>query len=103
MRSLPEKNSRWEEARGRTTRATGIDRHGGTMAMQMERIRHFLTSAAAALFVTAAAAGTAGAADTHQVLYAFTGGNDGGNAASGVVFDSAGNGYGTTVVGGIFD
>ena len=37
-----------------------------------------------------------------QVLYAFTGGNDGGDAASGVLVDAKGNLYGTTVVGGTF-
>ncbi|HVR45298.1 MAG TPA: choice-of-anchor tandem repeat GloVer-containing protein [Candidatus Binatia bacterium] len=37
---------------------------------------------------------------SEQVLYSFTGGNDGGNAATGLVRDSGGNLYGTTVVGG---
>lgn len=44
------------------------------------------------------AARSAGAAE--RVLYSFTGGADGGNAATGLVFDTAGNLYGTTVVGG---
>jgi uncharacterized repeat protein (TIGR03803 family) len=35
-----------------------------------------------------------------QVLYSFTGGNDGGDAATALVFDRVGNLYGTTVVGG---
>jgi uncharacterized repeat protein (TIGR03803 family) len=34
------------------------------------------------------------------VLYTFTGGADGGNPVAGLVLDSAGNFYGTTVVGG---
>ncbi|HEY6327531.1 MAG TPA: choice-of-anchor tandem repeat GloVer-containing protein [Candidatus Cybelea sp.] len=43
-------------------------------------------------------ASAAGASE--QVLYSFTGGNDGGNAATGLVRDRGGNLYGTTVVGG---
>lgn len=35
-----------------------------------------------------------------QVLYAFQGGNDGGTPGGGLIFDSAGNLYGTTVQGG---
>ena len=35
-------------------------------------------------------------------LYSFTGGNDGGDPASQLTFDSAGNAYGTTVIGGVF-
>jgi uncharacterized repeat protein (TIGR03803 family) len=38
---------------------------------------------------------------TETVLYSFTGGADGGGPASGVIFDAAGNLYGTTVNGGI--
>ena len=34
------------------------------------------------------------------VLYSFTGGLDGGNAATGLVFDAQNNAYGTTVIGG---
>jgi uncharacterized repeat protein (TIGR03803 family) len=37
---------------------------------------------------------------TKTVLYSFTGGNDGANPYSDVVFDSAGNLYGTTAFGG---
>jgi uncharacterized repeat protein (TIGR03803 family) len=37
-----------------------------------------------------------------QVLYSFSGGTDGGDAASGLVADGAGNLYGTTVVGGAY-
>jgi uncharacterized repeat protein (TIGR03803 family) len=43
---------------------------------------------------------TGAAAGGEQVLYNFTGGNDGGNAATGLVLDRHGNLYGTTVVGG---
>jgi uncharacterized repeat protein (TIGR03803 family) len=42
------------------------------------------------------------AASTEKVLYTFTGGNDGGNPAAQLTFDSSGNAYGTTVVGGAF-
>jgi uncharacterized repeat protein (TIGR03803 family) len=38
---------------------------------------------------------------TEHVLYSFSGGNDGGNAATGLVVDSKGNLYGTTVQGGM--
>jgi uncharacterized repeat protein (TIGR03803 family) len=38
---------------------------------------------------------------TETVLYNFTGGADGGSPASGVIFDTAGNLFGTTVNGGI--
>ncbi|HEY4433005.1 MAG TPA: choice-of-anchor tandem repeat GloVer-containing protein, partial [Candidatus Cybelea sp.] len=37
---------------------------------------------------------------SEQILYSFTGGNDGGNAATGIAVDRNGNLYGTTVVGG---
>lgn len=40
------------------------------------------------------------AAGAEQVLYSFSGGNDGGNLATGLVLDSHGNLYGTTVQGG---
>ena len=39
---------------------------------------------------------------TETVLYNFTGGNDGGLPASGVILDTAGNLYGTTQYGGSF-
>src|SRR5580698_4056918 len=35
-----------------------------------------------------------------QVVYNFTGGNDGGNAATQLALDKSGNVYGTTVIGG---
>lgn len=44
--------------------------------------------------------GPGSAASGEQVLYSFTGGNDGGNAATGLVLDKQGNLYGTTVIGG---
>ena len=39
-------------------------------------------------------------ASTEEVLFSFSGGTDGGNAASQVVLDASGNLYGTTVIGG---
>ena len=39
-------------------------------------------------------------ATTEQVIFNFTGGADGGDPASQLVFDNSGNAYGTTVVGG---
>jgi uncharacterized repeat protein (TIGR03803 family) len=42
------------------------------------------------------------AANAERVLYRFTGGSDGGDPASQLIFDSSGNAYGTTVVGGSF-
>ncbi|HEX3367978.1 MAG TPA: choice-of-anchor tandem repeat GloVer-containing protein [Candidatus Cybelea sp.] len=39
---------------------------------------------------------------SEQILYSFTGGNDGGNAATGIAVDRTGNLYGTTVVGGTY-
>src|SRR5271166_1965825 len=38
---------------------------------------------------------------TESVLYRFTGGSDGGAPAAGLIFDSAGNLYGTATVGGL--
>jgi uncharacterized repeat protein (TIGR03803 family) len=37
-----------------------------------------------------------------RVLYSFTGGSDGGNAATSLVLDSKANLYGTTVIGGVY-
>jgi uncharacterized repeat protein (TIGR03803 family) len=39
---------------------------------------------------------------TESVLYGFTGGTDGGGPLTGVIFDAAGNLYGTTELGGAF-
>jgi uncharacterized repeat protein (TIGR03803 family) len=43
---------------------------------------------------------SAGGKWTESVLYAFTGGSDGGNPSYGLIFDTAGNLYGTTESGG---
>jgi uncharacterized repeat protein (TIGR03803 family) len=40
---------------------------------------------------------------TETILYNFTGGNDGSQPWAGVIFDSAGNLYGTTYLGGTFN
>src|ERR1700730_8501242 len=42
------------------------------------------------------------AANTTTVLYSFSGSSDGGDPASALTFDSAGNAYGTSVTGGAF-
>jgi uncharacterized repeat protein (TIGR03803 family) len=42
------------------------------------------------------------AATGEQVLFSFSGGNDGGDAATGLVIDGQGNLYGTTVIGGTY-
>ena len=44
--------------------------------------------------------GASSGASSENVLYSFTGGNDGGDAATSLVLDRQGNLYGTTVVGG---
>jgi uncharacterized repeat protein (TIGR03803 family) len=51
--------------------------------------------AASSMLASGAAASAAS-----KVVFNFTGGKDGGNAATDIVFDSAGNAYVTTVVGG---
>jgi uncharacterized repeat protein (TIGR03803 family) len=40
---------------------------------------------------------------TESVLYSFTGSTDGGASTAGLIFDSAGNLYGTTTVGGLYN
>jgi len=59
--------------------------------------RTFAVAAMAVLMVISAWSG-----DTEMVVYNFTGGNDGGNPAAQLIFDKAGNAYGTTVVGGLY-
>jgi uncharacterized repeat protein (TIGR03803 family) len=55
-----------------------------------------------AICVAVALMTSAASAATEKVLYGFTGGNDGGNPTSGLIFDNTGNAYGTTSVGGAF-
>ena len=54
------------------------------------------------LSVRAVNFGAFSGASSENVLYSFTGGNDGGDAATSLVFDRQENLYGTTVVGGTF-
>lgn len=84
--------------------------------MIFSRIAYRLSSAGAVMALLAACAGhpEAGApinvlpaakarlpaTGSERVLYSFTGGYDGGNAAGGLAFDRTGDLYGTTVVGG---
>ncbi len=60
-----------------------------------------LTKGALAVALLAAACpALANAAASERVLYTFSGGGDGGNPATGIIFDGSGNAYGTTVGGG---
>lgn len=52
------------------------------------------------LALTLMLAGTASSSATETILHGFTGGNGGGTPAADLIFDSRGNIYGTTVVGG---
>jgi uncharacterized repeat protein (TIGR03803 family) len=63
---------------------------------------YFMSRASATLAVAAMLAISAWAGDTEKVVYNFTGGNDGGDPAAQLIFDGAGNAYGTTVVGGFY-
>jgi len=58
---------------------------------------------ARAVFITVALlASVSWAASKEKVIYSFSGSNDGGDPATALIFDSSGNAYGTTVVGGAF-
>jgi len=70
--------------------------------MRNRGILYFLTACLAASMVAAILVSDSSAAGNTQLVYSFTGGSDGGNAATRLVFDTAGNAYGTTVVGGTF-
>jgi len=69
-------------------------------------MRQSVSSAMKTAFSAVAAslllAGASSASTLPKVIYNFTGGNDGGNAATSIAVDSTGNLYGTTVVGGQF-
>jgi uncharacterized repeat protein (TIGR03803 family) len=52
------------------------------------------------IFLLSSTVATVSFAQSFTVLYSFTGGADGGNPSEGLVFDSAGNLYGTTQYGG---
>jgi uncharacterized repeat protein (TIGR03803 family) len=66
-------------------------------------MKNRLTSAVCAAFILVAVLAIPGEAATYKKLYNFTGGADGGDPASPLTFDSAGNAYGTTAAGGDFD
>ena len=61
-----------------------------------------LASMTAMLIVVSLLAPGAGAQTTEKVLYSFTGGADGEHPHQGLVFDQAGNLYGTTFEGGLY-
>jgi uncharacterized repeat protein (TIGR03803 family) len=60
----------------------------------------FVSRSLAVVAVTVILVNGVWAANKEKVLYSFTGGNDGGRPAADLVFDKAGNLYGTTVIGG---
>ncbi len=68
--------------------------------------KKFLAAASAALMiafvVTLVLTSGVWAVSTEKVLYSFTGGADGGEPHQGLVFDHAGNLYGTTFDGGLY-
>jgi len=66
------------------------------------RLHYFSLRLWMALASTLALTVASWAADTEKVVYSFTGGNDGGKPAAQLVFDGAGNMYGTSVVGGLY-
>jgi uncharacterized repeat protein (TIGR03803 family) len=61
-----------------------------------------LAAATVTLIVVLVLAPVAGAASTEKVLYSFTGGADGAEPHQGLIFDQAGNLYGTTFDGGVY-
>ena len=70
--------------------------------MSGNRFRYFVMCFGVVLVFTLALSVASWAADTESVVFNFTGGNDGGEPAAQLIFDSAGNLYGTTVVGGLY-
>ncbi|HLW89114.1 MAG TPA: choice-of-anchor tandem repeat GloVer-containing protein [Terriglobales bacterium] len=66
------------------------------------RVRGFGTKTLATIAVTMVLVGGAWAASNGKLVYGFTGGGDGSDPATGLTFDSTGNGYGTTVSGGFY-
>ena len=62
----------------------------------------FMSKVLAIAAVSAMLAGGAWAAVHGKIVYSFSGLNDGSDPATQITFDSAGNGYGTTVSGGSF-
>jgi uncharacterized repeat protein (TIGR03803 family) len=71
------------------------------MQTSKTRLRTASIALALAIILVPAVVGTRSAeAQTFKVLYAFTGGADGGTPAAGLVRDAQGNLYGTTYLGG---
>jgi uncharacterized repeat protein (TIGR03803 family) len=66
----------------------------------MQRLRYLVSGALAFLVAALALSSGGSAATTQGVVYDFTGGVDGGNAATSVAFDPTGRAYVTTVSGG---
>ena len=67
--------------------------------MQIGRLSRIKFSSSTFLVISVLLVGTS-FASSERVIYSFTGGNDGGDPATPLTFDSAGNAYGTTVIGG---
>jgi len=68
--------------------------------MRFRLLRHLLSAFGALAFVALSLCCSASASITQGVVYAFTGGVDGGDAATSVTFDTAGHAYVTAVTGG---
>jgi uncharacterized repeat protein (TIGR03803 family) len=62
----------------------------------------FISKVVATVAVSAMLAGGAWAGVNGKIVYSFAGSNDGGDPATPITFDAAGNGYGTTVGGGVY-
>jgi uncharacterized repeat protein (TIGR03803 family) len=71
--------------------------------MGKQQFGYSVSRAVAVFAVVAMLVSGALAANKEKILYSFTGGNDGGDPHTALIFDSAGNAYGTTVVGGNFN
>jgi len=68
--------------------------------MESKRFRYSVSRIVVVLALIVILVSSAGAVTKEKVLYSFTGGNDGGDPAAGLIFDNAGNLFGTTVLGG---
>ena len=68
--------------------------------MPSPRFRHSMIQTCAVTAIALAWLSPCRAASNGRVIYDFSGGNDGGDPATQITFDSSGNAYGTTVVGG---
>jgi len=68
--------------------------------MTRPQFRQLISQACSLIAVLALLQTASWAASNGKVIYNFTGGNDGGDPATQLSFDSSGNAYGTTVTGG---